>query len=113
MPPLYSNENLPLPVVERLRQLGHNVLTIQETGRAGEGVQDSVVLAFAVREKRAVLTLNRSDFMRLHRADPKHYGIVVCTVDEDFGRQAMRIDEAIKNQQSLEGQLIRVNRPAK
>ena len=28
---LYSNENFPLPVVERLRALGHEVLTIQET----------------------------------------------------------------------------------
>lgn len=29
---LYSNENFPLPVVEKLRTLGHDVLTIQETG---------------------------------------------------------------------------------
>ncbi|NVM30155.1 MAG: DUF5615 family PIN-like protein [Candidatus Helarchaeota archaeon] len=32
---LYANENFPLPVVEELRKLGHNVLTIQETGKAG------------------------------------------------------------------------------
>ena len=31
---LYANENLPLPVVEELRLLGHDVLTIQETGQA-------------------------------------------------------------------------------
>jgi hypothetical protein len=113
VPPLYSNENFPLPVVERLRQLGHNVLTIQETGRAGEGVQDSDVLAFAIHEKRAVLTLNRSDFMRLHRDTPQHSGIIVCTVDEDFERQAARIHDAIKDQFLLSGQLIRVNRPPK
>lgn len=29
---LYSNENFPLQVVEELRRLGHDVLTIQETG---------------------------------------------------------------------------------
>jgi hypothetical protein len=29
---LYSNENFPLPVVHRLRTLGHDVLTIQEAG---------------------------------------------------------------------------------
>jgi len=28
----YANENFPLPVVEELRRLGHDVLTIQETG---------------------------------------------------------------------------------
>jgi hypothetical protein len=29
---LYSNENFPLPVVEKLRALGHDVLTVQEAG---------------------------------------------------------------------------------
>jgi hypothetical protein len=94
-----------------LRRLGHDVITIQETGRAGEGVQDSTVLDFAIREKRAVLTLNRSDFKRLHRTNPQHGGIIICTVDEDFERQATRIHEAINDQSSLDGQLIRVNRP--
>jgi hypothetical protein len=27
---LYSNENFPLPIVDELRKLGHDVLTIQE-----------------------------------------------------------------------------------
>ena len=31
---LYANENFPFPVVEELRKLGHDVLTIQETGKA-------------------------------------------------------------------------------
>ncbi len=30
MAALYSSENFPLPVVEELPQLGHDVLTIQE-----------------------------------------------------------------------------------
>jgi len=29
---LYANENFPLPVVEALRRLGHDVLTIQHKG---------------------------------------------------------------------------------
>jgi len=32
---LYSNENFPMPVVAELRNFGHDVLTIQETGKAG------------------------------------------------------------------------------
>jgi hypothetical protein len=67
---LYSNENFPLPVVERLRALGHDVLTIQETGKADQALPDKEVLAFATREQRAVLTLNRLHFIRLHRAQP-------------------------------------------
>jgi hypothetical protein len=44
---LYSNENFPLPAVEKLRSLGHDVLTMQAAGKAsaaglgGTGVRDA------------------------------------------------------------------------
>ena len=63
---LYSNENFPLPAVEELRRLGHDVMTIQETGKAGQAMPDEAVLAFAWEEGRALLTLNRKHFVRLH-----------------------------------------------
>ena len=47
--------------------MGHDVLTIQDTGRAARAVPDDEVLAFAVREQRAVITLNRKHFVQLHR----------------------------------------------
>lgn len=36
----YANENFPLPVVEALRQQGHDILTILETGLAGQAMSD-------------------------------------------------------------------------
>ncbi len=63
---LCANENFPLPVVLGLRRLGHDVLTIQETGRGGQAVPDEEILASAIREDRALLTLNRKHFVRLH-----------------------------------------------
>ena len=110
---LYANENFPLPVVEELRRLGHDALTIQEMGKGNQAVPDEEVLAFAISENRAVLTLNRKHFVRLHNAQPDHSGIIVCTVDPDFTGQASRIHSAIESQQHLDGHLIRVNRPAK
>jgi len=110
---LYANENFPLPVVEELRRLGHDVLTVQEIGKGNQAVPDEEVLAYAVSEKRAVLTLNRKHFVRLHNAQPDHSGIVVCTFDPDFTGQAGRIHSAIASQQQLQGQLVRVNRPVK
>jgi hypothetical protein len=110
---LYANENFPYPVVEHLRQLGHDVLTTQQVDQAGEGIPDPAVLAFAIAESRAVLTINRRDFLRLHRASQAHCGIIVCTVDEQFLRQANSIHDAIKNASSLDGKLIRINRPRK
>ena len=107
---LYSNENFPLPVVAKLRDLGHDVLTIQETGKADQALPDDKVLEFATAENRAVLTLNRRHFIRLHTEKPQHAGIIVCTVDSDFVGQAERIHKAIGAQTPLIGQLIRVNR---
>ena len=109
---LYANENFPLPVVIELRRLGHDVLTIQETGRAGEALPDVEVMAFARTKKRVLLTLNRKHFIRIHRDQPEHAGIIVCTFDPDFVGQAHRIHSAISFQMELTGHLIRVNRPA-
>jgi predicted nuclease of predicted toxin-antitoxin system len=108
---LYSNENFPLPVVEELRQFGHDVLTIQEAGVANQEIPDEEVLAFATSRNRAVLTINRKHFLRLHKASSKHAGIVVCTLDLDFKGQARRIHDAIQAYDSLKGKLLRINRP--
>ena len=109
---LYSNENFPLPVVEELRRLGCDVTTVLETGRAGQAWPDDEVLRYASGENRVLLTLNRKDFFRLHRAQPSHGGIVACTVDIDFSGQARRIHTALIAAGEMRGQLVRVNRPA-
>lgn len=107
---LYSNENFPLPAVEKLRALGHDVLTIQETGNADQSLSDDEVLAFARNENRALLTLNRRHFMRLHHENSAHAGIIVCKFDRDFDALAQRIHDAAVKLDSLAGKLIRVNR---
>ncbi|MGC1376952.1 MAG: DUF5615 family PIN-like protein [Anaerolineales bacterium] len=108
---LYSNENFPLPVVEELRKLGHDVLTIQETGKASQAVSDEDVLAFADQEKRILLTLNRRYFIRLHQQDKPHAGIFACTFDPDFPAFAARIDEALLKEGDFTKKVVRINRP--
>jgi hypothetical protein len=112
MAQLYGNENFPLPVVKELRRLGHDVLTIHEVGKAGQSVSDEAVLTFATERGRAVLTLNRKHFIRLHHVRPEHAGIVVCTFDPQFASQAQRIHAAIESYSELSGQLIRIHRPS-
>jgi predicted nuclease of predicted toxin-antitoxin system len=85
---LHANER---SVVEALRRLGHDVVTIQETGKGGTATTDRDVLAFAIAEGRTVLTINRRDFVHLHARTPARAGIVVCTLDLDFAGQAERI----------------------
>jgi hypothetical protein len=108
---LFADENFPLPVVEELRILGHDVVTIQEAGLAEKGVSDADVLTHAASEGRAVLTLNRKHFIQLHRQRPGHPGIVACTSDPNFTAQARRIHLVLSAGTDLSGQLIRVNRP--
>lgn len=108
---LYADENFPLPVVEKLRELGHDALTTYESGKAEQRISDSEVLAYSTRENRILLTLNRKHFIRLHDENPNHAGIIVCTYDPDFEGQAHRIHEVLEQYPKLNGQLIRVNRP--
>jgi hypothetical protein len=110
---LYSNENFPLPVVEELRRLGHDALTIQETGKAGQAMSDEDVLAFANKEKRILLTLNRRHFIRLHQQKKPHAGIFACTFDPDFILFAARIDEALQEETDFVKKIVRINRPQK
>lgn len=108
---LFADENFPLPVVEELRRLGHDVLTIQEAGKANQRFPDAAVLEYASADNRAILTINRKHFVRLHASSDEHAGIVACTVDIDFVGQARRIHEASDTHNDLTGTLIRINRP--
>jgi predicted nuclease of predicted toxin-antitoxin system len=110
---LYANENFPLPVVQALRSLGHDVLTVREAGYDNQRVSDEEVVALAVADDRAIITINRRDFIRLHRRQPDHRGIIACTEDADSEGQARRIDQAITTSGDLAGALIRVYRPAR
>lgn len=110
---LYADEQFPRRVSELLSSMGHNVLTVQQAENANLGIPDEEVLTFAASENRAVLTLNRFDFIRLHRSQPDHAGIIVCTDAPDRNQMAIRINEAISAEEILTGKLIRVNRPSR
>jgi Domain of unknown function (DUF5615) len=90
----YSNENIALQVVLELRRLGHDVLTSLDAGKANAAVPDSDVLAFAVTEKRILLSNNRRHFLDLHRHRiGDHSGIVLCTltrISADKPSESMR-----------------------
>lgn len=110
MTALYSNENFPLPAVLELRLLGHDVLTIQETGRADRALPDEAVLAFAADQQRILLTLNRRHFILLHNAGKPHAGIIACTFDPDFVALARRVHTALAQEPDMRQKLVRVNR---
>ncbi|NJN22071.1 MAG: DUF5615 family PIN-like protein [Leptolyngbya sp. RL_3_1] len=88
---LYADEGFPCQVSRLLRELGHDVLTVQEAGLDNQRIPDEAVLAFAISQNRAVLTVNRADFIRLHKQNADHAGIIVCTEDIDRQRLVQRM----------------------
>ena len=105
---LYADEDYSYPVVEELRDLGHDVITVQEDGRTSSPDPDVLTRAHSL--GRAVLTYNRRDFERLHRQGALHSGILSSTQDGDFPALARRIHDALAVQ-SPGRWCIRVNRP--
>lgn len=111
MAKFYTNENFPLPAVQTLRTLGHDVLTSLEAGRANQALPDEDVLAFACQQGRILLTLNRKHFIKLHQESLAHSGIIACSFDPDYAELAKRISEAASQNEPMTGKLVRVNRP--
>jgi predicted nuclease of predicted toxin-antitoxin system len=107
----YADEQFPFQVVEFLRDLGHDIVTVQEAGNANQRIPDEDVLTFAIGQERAILTINRVDFIRLHRRQDNHFGIVICTNNRNWEQFAERVDRAVRAENSLQGKLIRVVRP--
>ncbi len=74
MASLYTNENFPIKLAQYLRQMGHDVFTSHEAGKANQRIPDEEVLAFAAEAGRILLTLNRRDFIFLHTKSIQHAG---------------------------------------
>lgn len=76
---LLLDEHLSPAIADQLRARAYDVVTVVEAGLAG--MTDERVLAWAVREQRAVVTNNIRDFRSLHadslRTSSPHYGIVL------------------------------------
>jgi hypothetical protein len=108
---LYADEDFSYPAVQRLRQLGHDVVTAEEAGHANQRTTDDAILAFAAADGRAVVSFKRRHFVRLHGVVSSHGGIVVCSRDPDVSALAARIHEALAEHATLEDKLIRVYRP--
>jgi hypothetical protein len=107
---LYADEDFPGPVVQILRALGHDVLTVQQAGRRGSS--DPQVLADATADGRAVLTHNHRHYKRLHAHAQPHAGIVSCTRDkDDLPGLAARVHDALSTIGNLTNQFVRVTRP--
>lgn len=98
---LYADENVALRLVEFLQDLGHDIVTVHQAGRANLGLEDDLVLSDAVAKGRVALTNNRKDFRKLHRDGQDHIGIVEYTIDTDLEGLARRIRAAVSDSRAV------------
>ncbi|MEM9009039.1 MAG: DUF5615 family PIN-like protein [Cyanobacteria bacterium P01_F01_bin.86] len=107
---LYSNENFPFDIVFILRQFGHDVLTSYDADQANKGIPDAEVLEFARNQDRIAITLNRDDFLDLHRSGVNHAGIIICKEDRDYVGQAQVVNELLQPTKTWANQLVRIKK---
>jgi hypothetical protein len=108
---LYADENFSQPVINHLRELGHDVLTTAEAGKAQQSISDPEVLRYAAELRRVLLTFNTWDFVNLYKSMSEHAGIVACSQDRDTAALARRIHDALEANPDMNGRLVRINRP--
>ncbi|HEY3568744.1 MAG TPA: DUF5615 family PIN-like protein [Thermoanaerobaculia bacterium] len=92
---LYLDEDVDVLVAELVRARGFSVTTTREAGQLGNN--DAEQLAFAARERKALVTHNRSHFESLARAymaeGRPHSGIILATRHPapELARRLLRI----------------------
>ncbi len=81
---LYLNENLSAEIAQRLTVSGFDAISSHEVGMDTE--DDEKQIAYAVSQERAIVTINKKDFIVIHneylQMGKAHFGIILST-DED------------------------------
>lgn len=93
---LFTDEHITGGLAPVLRRRGYDVESCPEAGRADQGISDEDQLAYATQHGRAILTFDRTDFLRLDvrwkRAGRQHAGMVLSVEIQDFGELLRRVE---------------------
>ena len=71
---IFANENLFEPIIDYLRSLGNDVLSIRDCGLSG--ISDDEVYEKACKENMVIITMDK-DFTRIFRFPPERCGGIV------------------------------------
>jgi predicted nuclease of predicted toxin-antitoxin system len=97
---LIDEDTLAKLLVDKLRQAGHDVITVHEAALTGE--PDERVLEEARRDNRLLLTRNCEEFRALHAAHPEPPGIGAIYQDRDLSKN-MSYSAIVRALTNLEG----------
>lgn len=71
---LFANENLFEPIILHLRETGHDVLSIRDSGLSG--ISDDEVYKRACKEQYVIITMDK-DFSKIFRFPPEQCGGII------------------------------------
>ncbi len=111
---LLLDEHMPVRVGHVLSAKGHDVAFARglSMSASGDRIGDEFVLQEAAKQKRAVVTLDQQDFVRLHREPRGHYGILICkdliSIHRDAANEVLAklLDQFLRGAGALAGQLF-------
>jgi predicted nuclease of predicted toxin-antitoxin system len=89
---LIDEDSQAQPLVNLLRNAGHDVLTVNESGLMSQ--PDNIVLNYARGHNRILLTRNCKDFKALHEANSIHPGILAIYQEANPLKKMSRKDIA-------------------
>ena len=72
---LYLNENMSAEIAQRLREQGYDAVSSHEAGM--DALDDEAQISFAVSERRAVVSINKKDFLAIHNQYIENGKIIV------------------------------------
>jgi hypothetical protein len=98
-----DDDSIARPLIQALRQAGHDVRTPAEAGLSG--AHDALHLRQAIRESRALLSRNYDDFEALdwlvREAQGRHFGILMIREDDPKKRK-MKSHDIVRALRKLE-----------
>jgi hypothetical protein len=107
---LVAQDNFPLPVIEELRQFGHDIVTVPADGVSRDALAANAALPRSPDARRRVwLTLDPDQSAGAHRAAPNHSGIVAVRPGKTYAGLAQRIHDALKAHARISRQLVIVD----
>ena len=105
---IVTDENFPNPSVWAMRQMGFDILSIQESF---PGFSDTEVLRIAVREDRILLTFDRDFGERIfHKGEPPPPGVVLLRFRPLSPLEPSEILPSILGKTTLEGNFTVITR---
>lgn len=105
---LFADEHVPIAIVDELIQRGASVLTLKELDLENEGIADDRVLEIAARYSSTVITFNRKDFIKLHRREIPHGGIILCKYNMPLDMLIDKIMDLLAAENDFSNRLFRM-----